>query len=137
MRTPDHIAATYREARKEWPQGIGDPPSPAAFEVAKASGKLGTAVSMVLAMRARTVNGEPDGVPYGATGPEVAKAVLCATGVNTGQHGNKFRDWVYAERYVVTGGQTTIKGKTFKGAHIPMRGGVQPVAIGLPLPSEE
>jgi hypothetical protein len=133
MRTPSHIAQHFpRSAGKEWPTGIGAPPSPAALTVARASGELGTAVSMALAMRARTADGKPNGPPYGATGPEISAAVLFATGATTGKHGNKFRELVYTGRYVVTGGNTSIKGSSFAGAHIPPRGGIQPVAIDLP-----
>ena len=129
MKTPKHIADWYpRSKGQEWPPDIGDPPSNEALKIAQRAGKLGTAVSMSLAMRARTKNGRP----YGATGPEVSRAVCFVTGANTGQHGNKFRDWVFSGRYIVTGGSTTIQGKTFKGKPISDRGGNKPVAIGLP-----
>lgn len=129
MMTPKHVSDWYPSTKsKAWPPDIGDPPSPEALHIARVSGELGSAVSMAIAMRARTKNGRP----YGATGPEVAAAVLFASGAATGQHGNKFRDWVSAGRYIVTGGSTTIKGKPIKGQPIAMRGGIEPVAIGLP-----
>ncbi len=129
MTTPANIAKWFPvSANKDWPADIGDPPSEEALDIARRSGELGTAVSMAIAMRART----KDGQPFGATGPEVAKAVLFATGVQTGQHGNKFRDCVFSGKYIVTGGSTTINGQLFRGKSIAERGGIEPVAIGLP-----